>query len=398
MNSGPPPVVAIPELAFLLRCARVDDGSPGAGGDGPAARLDWDEVFRLALLHGLLPLMYARAGPDLHGVPPEVRTRIVQSHEAGRLRSRVQSAELIRLTRLFRGRGIRTIAYKGPTLGALVYGDAALRSSSDLDVMIQEHDIPAAKRLLTDEGFFSQMQELTPAREASFVRNEHHAEFVSEDELTFVDLHWRLAPRRFPFRIEPRRLWANLRPVPLRDDEVETFAPEDQLLFLSVHGGKDWWRKLIWVVDVDRVVRACPDMDWRALQDEARRCHALRLLLLGLALTRALLATPLPPEVSAALEADPGVSRLADTVYAALSGPARGPGFIEESLQMTPRHVEVCDRLPDRVRYVYRSLVTPDRWDWSRFPLPDALVPLYPPLRLVRLGARCVRDVVRRLA
>ena len=53
----------------------------------------------------------------------------------------------------FHRRGIPVISLKGPWLAERLYGDAALRSCCDLDLLVHRSDIAAAEDLLTELGF-----------------------------------------------------------------------------------------------------------------------------------------------------------------------------------------------------------------------------------------------------
>ena len=80
------------------------------------------------------------------------------------------------------------------------------------------------------------------------------------------------------------------------------------------------------------------------------------------------------------------------------SGGIRGPWWLE-TFGMSAFHLEAFDGWRDGARYVARTLSTPEPGDWElrRIPLPDALFPLYSPLRSLRKLAVLVRESVRRI-
>jgi putative nucleotidyltransferase-like protein len=311
---------------------------------------------------------------------------------ANELRNRVLVEELLRLLDLFAARGIPIVAYKGPTLATLAYGDPSLRQFGDLDLMVQEPQALAATELIEGLGYRRDLHRLTPAQETAHLGSHNEYEFVGQDGLVRVDLHWRATPRRFPFRLDARRLWSRLEGVSLAGRDVQTFSVENLVLLLCMHGAKDRWRRLAWLCDIDRLIRSRKSIDWEAVAAEARAAHGERMLRLGLFLAVDLLGTPLPGGVLEAARSTPGIEALARQVEGTIFGEAAPGSRFWDVLEMEWLHLAVCDRLSDRIAYLSRSLFTPGLSDWSRMKVPDPLFPLYHVLRPLRLSARCARE------
>src|SRR5262245_48070510 len=132
-----------PELDLLLCCARATtDLESAARLNRLAARgLDWARLRRLSHQHGLLPLVPRHLNaecPDV--VPTAVLTQLREDCRSIASRNLHFTAELIRLLELFEENGIRAVPYKGPSLGAIVYGDVALSQFGDLDILVQRSD------------------------------------------------------------------------------------------------------------------------------------------------------------------------------------------------------------------------------------------------------------------
>jgi hypothetical protein len=83
-----------------------------------------------------------------------------------------------------------------------------------------------------------------------------------------------------------------------------TLAPRDLIQFLCLHGIKHMWCRLSWLVDLAWFIHRHPDFDWKVFLDEASQHGTLRMVLIGLALTHELFASPLPEAVSDHIRAD----------------------------------------------------------------------------------------------
>ena len=108
------------------------------------------------------------------------------------------------------------------------------------------------------------------------------------------------------------------------------------------------------------------------------------MLLLGVAMIARVLGAVPSPGVLAVAADDAAVTALADELVPLIlgDGPHAAPARTQLRLSMA-----LTDRRADAYRKLWRSTVTPTVTDWKSVPLPDALWPLYWPVRLGRLAA-----------
>jgi hypothetical protein len=117
-----------------------------------------------------------------------------------------------------------------------------------------------------------------------------------------------------------------------------------------------------------------------------------RILLLGLVLATDLLNATMPLEIRKVVSGDAVVKRLADEIQEQLFLPeSPRPGlFGGAALSLNMR-----ERKRDKLRFCFRLITTPRRYDWLALSLPDSLFFLYYLLRPLRLagkyGARLFR-------
>jgi len=84
------------------------------------------------------------------------------------------------------------IPLKGPVLALSAYGDLSYRGFSDLDILIQEHDIARAVATLAELGFRCKCHNAWLKPYLSFG---HELDFICDNGDVFVDLQWRLSKR-----------------------------------------------------------------------------------------------------------------------------------------------------------------------------------------------------------
>jgi hypothetical protein len=121
-------------------------------------------------------------------------------------------------------------------------------------------------------------------------------------------------------------------------------------------------------------------MDWTVLAARADATRTRRLLLLGLAVAEELFSSRLPRALSEAIAKDPACAQL---VAASKSHLFACEGNVGSIRHVSVYHLRSKDRLADRIRYVLRTVTTPQVAHYRMVRLPDALVRAYVPLKLV---------------
>jgi hypothetical protein len=119
-----------------------------------AANLDWNLALELAEEHSVLGVVAKRLR-ELGDVsmPAAAREKFQGVMRTQQLFSLSMMAELFRILDAFGKAGIETILVKGPVVSYLAYGDPAVRSYVDLDLLLRDTAILPACRILTALGF-----------------------------------------------------------------------------------------------------------------------------------------------------------------------------------------------------------------------------------------------------
>ena len=190
------------------------------------------------------------------------------------------AAELESLLKVFQEHGIEVLPLKGPALAMALYGDAAMRQANDLDLLVRRGDFPGAESLLLGLGFTG--LGATGDHDRRFLRGE-----------LLVELHFELAsPRFFPFEIDG--IWNRSRASNFHRIPIRAMSSNDRVLYLSAHGLKHGFSRLIWILDVARSLRGWSDGEYRDLVRQAQRQGLLAWLLIGCEVVRTVFPEQLP--------------------------------------------------------------------------------------------------------
>ena len=369
------------ELRLMLACAtwersttRHDLVSDAASASG----LDWGHWLDLVRYHRLLPHAN-RQVVALATAPPPIVERLAAGAREVAARALALTSQLADLVRTLDAAGVLAMPFKGPSLALAAYGELGARDCRDLDVVVAERDIYRARGALVGAGYVAR-HGTSPAQERAVLRSFGHFEFARVGAPAHVELHWRFASPRYPWSLPVAEVLARSRRRALGGVTFAVAEPHDAVLLQCMHGARHQWQQLEWLVALREQIRR-EQLDATTLLERAGRHGSRRALLLGMGLLRDVLGADLDAHLLRAIAADATLGPLAGKVREGLHRTAAGDSLAEPDLL----NARLMERPGNRVRYLLHSIFAPTIREWEVVRLPDALLPLYYPLRLARV-------------
>lgn len=286
-------------LKALTACLHKDGPDPGVLQRMTAA--DWDRFQDLTIRqHRVAPLV-AQALARLE-IPDTVRLRLNDVTRLNAMATLTQISETRRIYAALDAEGITPIVFKGWPLAAALYGDASLRHTGDLDLLVPRDQ--AWKASLTLETISYQLSETTAKmrRRTRGRGGDRLLATVKDLELlnpragVSIELHWQLLNYRgWPDMLDQPGA------VTGQDSQagpLQVLGPEANLMYLSTHGALHLWHRLKWLTDIAWLARtrgaATLEADYRTACDMGLG----RPVAMALRLARCLLGSPVPAEVA----------------------------------------------------------------------------------------------------
>jgi hypothetical protein len=281
------------EVAFVLACVRESAAAQPSEQTRAAANVrDWTEVLRLADSSRVTAFVLQAVKGHGIDLPPETMRSLAGSAARALACNMVVDLDLGRAARALRNASIRVMALKGPGLARTIYPDPSLRQYDDIDLSVQEAGPERIAAALGAAGFSEILKANRPASASR--------DFVANTTRTLLEVHGDLLEIGLPPRCDEER-WRRAVPIPGLAG-VEMLAPEDQLVHLSFHAHKHGFNRLIWLKDIDLLVRnAGARLDWDVVESVSRREELRSSVWLALDFARAMLGTPVPPSVLRAI-------------------------------------------------------------------------------------------------
>ena len=192
--------------------------------------LNWEYVVEAATWHQIVPLLHHHLTSTCPtAIPDSVQDRLQSLYYAHAVRSvRLGREELPALLSALQEHNIAVLPFKGPILGAKVYGELSLRSFVDLDLLVEEEAVPQVHEILKARGYSQ-----------NSVYNFEQAYSSTIAGLPYeVDVHWQIADPIHSFRIDYDQLWRRAQRVSISGVNTDVFAEDDLFIVLGIHGSK----------------------------------------------------------------------------------------------------------------------------------------------------------------
>jgi hypothetical protein len=236
-------------------------------------RVDFEEMDYASLQ--LIPRVNARLAKL--NVDDPARPRMAGIHKQMWFANNRVLQGSLRLINDLQNAGIQLMTIKGAGLLRYFPGDIGLRPMQDVDVLVEEDDVPAAIELIRSRGWH-------PRPQQSFryllneARHRHHGWNFS-DGLGDIDLHWHASHQDWSRELK-RQLWTHAEQGTLGGLPVQSAAVTEQILLLCLQGLL--WEpanKAIWITDIAVLLDAAGDnIDWDRLLNTLRRRRMTALL------------------------------------------------------------------------------------------------------------------------
>ena len=374
-----------PEKTLINQCAHTTASPVLAESirSKASGNIQWDELVTAAFVHSMLPLLarnLREVTPD--NIPPEKLEGLATAARESAFRGLKLTGELLKVLAAFETRGVLALPYKGPVVAMQAYGDLSLRPFEDVDILIPQRDMPNAHDVMIGLGYQPSLSWLAGATARNFpaaIPGEY--KYYSAERDAIVEIHTERTLRHFPIQPDLDDFAHHGVNIALSGREILTLCPEDALVALCVHGAKDFWARLIWVVDISEMIQSHPQLDWDRLWRRAESLQAQRMVSLGLVLARQVLGARIPRDSKLARddqETFEMVKHFTRELFAREGQPWSAAERFTFRRRCVPGYFAGW-------RYALRLTTAPAQDDLEMVRLPRYLQPLYTLLRPLRL-------------
>lgn len=207
--------------------------------------------------------------PSIAEIPPEIlkiRHRLSQQQidelvgktgQDGRMEEKigemVRVSEFLYVTDIFKSGGLKFISFKGPLLSYRLYKDATWRQYNDFDFLF---DVPSSEKaieILLKRGYVTPYYKMpvNECRKEMLRRHINEVYLYHPEKNVSIEIHWDLFSYRITSQFAINEIIShNLTEIDFAGRSFTAFNPEFDLLYMVIHGGMHYFRRLKWLVDI----------------------------------------------------------------------------------------------------------------------------------------------------
>jgi len=368
------------ELIFLVNCCKTSPNEEDTAFIHSYLNhphLDSNALVGLVNQHGVLPLVYKtiRALSAIDAHYETIVNELKVHYQTITQRNMLMSAELIRIMKLLEENGIEALAFKGPVLSQMAYGDITLRQYGDLDVLVDEDKISKAGSALEKHGY-SPVFPLHILKNKTCLEVTNDLGFYNQTNGILIELHWKLFREKIGQHLHFVQMSENKQSVKINGKSISTLSTEMLLVYLCLHGSKHAWERVEWICDIDRLIDSHKEINWDKVLTIAQEMDTSTALCLGLKLSSALLHTSLPEHIMLMVENE-RIENLMAKTYTMLNSTLDDNGGYSRYQSIHMYQMDLLDTKLKKLKHLSATYLGISRNDCQSFPLPSALKFLY---------------------
>lgn len=347
----------------------------------------WESLIQSASRHGVLPLIH-QALKNTASVPEEIKESLKNRYRQISFNNMAMSAELIRIMKLLSEHGIPALAFKGPVLSQMIYGDITQRQYGDLDILIHPNDLYKGVDILEKHGY-SSAYPLNERQFKSYCDIAHDYALINKKNGVLVELHWRLLSSEFMANLDTIDFFTDTTTITIQGKKLKTLQLEELIIYLCIHGAKHQWERLEWLVDIAYLIKT-QSIDWERLIKLTYQINSEKMVMSAFNLCKNFFKTDFTPEIEDHLQ-EPAIQKISKNLEI---------HFIQhfsDSLTTSVKtktisliQFQLLDGTKNKLLFL-TSLFKPTQLDYLSYHLPNKLTFLYyfiRPLNIIKRWSR----------
>jgi hypothetical protein len=262
---------------------------------------NWNDFISLSYSHGVFPLVYQVLKKYENDIPLDVFAFMKQTYMNVVKTNMLMTSELIKVSNLLEENGIKAIAFKGPVLSAMAYGDVISRQYVDLDILVDENKLDEVASIL-ESNKYTTINSSKLLKNKKYLETDKDFSFFTPNNNIHIEMHWRLFQKKTFKNIINENFYLNKNTIMINNNAISTFSFNFLFVYLCLHGSKHVWERIEWIVDINRLLELNNDIEWNKLVEISKKMDCKISLLLGLNLSKILFGTKYPDNIELLLK------------------------------------------------------------------------------------------------
>lgn len=216
----------------------------------------WDDLTALCNRHRLLPVFYNNLKDFSNFSAVDIPLLLKENFASQTQNTLKLTVEGIRMSGIISNENVPVIMLKGPFLSELLYSNATLRPSRDIDILVQPENVEIVNDILLNEGYNKVYPdfELTKKQKKFYETTKNQYAYRNQNNGCLLELHWRLFSTKPLLSITSEELFKDSIEIKMADRSIRVLSKNHLIQHLSLHGSIHQWFRLLWLRDIAQLV------------------------------------------------------------------------------------------------------------------------------------------------
>ena len=297
------------EDKLLLLCCRTEIGDKDRNKliEIQINKIDWDCFLRKAREEGISPIVFLMLPGiviDKNNIPGYVTDELKKDYYLSAKKNILTLHVLGNILDVFNKAGLKVIVLKGAALAETVYGNLALRSMSDVDLLIKKEDLYRINEQLKGLGYFPTDRSVDDVDFTSTYLTTLDYRNPFKNSPSF-HIHWHFVNSTIPnesyiWQIKMEDIWRDAVRTNIANTETWVMSPHHLIIHLAEHALRvtHSLSKLSYFCDIDRSINYYgKGLDWNLLVQDTIRFNLNKMVYTTLYFSRYFIEAKIPEDV-----------------------------------------------------------------------------------------------------
>jgi len=297
------------EDKLLLLCCRTEIGDNERNQliEIQINKIDWGCFLRKAREEGVSPIVFLMLPGiviDKNDIPDYVTDELKKDYYLSAKKNILTLNALGNILDVFNKAGLKVIVLKGAALAETVYGNLALRSMSDVDLLVKKEDLYRINEQLNGLGYFPADRSVDDVDLSST----YLTSFDYRNPLgnsPSLHIHWHFVNSTIPnesyiSQIKMEDIWRDAVRTNIANTETWVMSPHHLIIHLAEHALRvtHSLSKLIYFCDIDRSINYYRKrLDWNLLVQDTIRFNLNKMVYTTLYFSHYFIEAKIPEDV-----------------------------------------------------------------------------------------------------
>ena len=329
----------------------------------------------MAYSHGVYPLIYKTLKNYQDEIPSQTLVNMKLIYMDLVKQNMLMTKELLDVVKLLEENGIDAIAFKGPTLSQLAYGDVVSRQYVDLDILIEEKNLYNAAQIL-EKNSYNSLKPIELLQNEKYILSDNDYSFFTPKNI-HIELHWKLFREKIAKNIDINEYSSNKLEVQINNESIKTLSLEILLVYLCLHGSKHAWERIEWILDIDKLISSQNNkINWNEVLNLAEKMNCKISLFLGLNLSKIFFNTSLNEPINNLLN-DKLTTNLTKDILIFINKKIILDEDYEKYQDINLFQLRLIESKKNKIKHLIFIYFSITKNDYLSFPLPSYLNFLY---------------------